>query len=308
MGRAAGRGPWRATSRHAAVIAEAAFWQRHKDDESHAYLADVDNDGDEELILKNDKLFAVVSPRGGGRLVALFSVGDCDGKMVIGNPSDDWHFKEELNDYMDVPQNHPGALADVGFEHDAYTVEILVADGLAVAARLRNVQEGSSAFGLEKTIYISSYGDSALRVNYELPSCLTGVSVEFALSPDYCQLLRCGSSILSPYERADARGAMTSTTTVWIRPEFSEHHRWTAPYREKIGHARTLRVSFDEPRFGVTIGVERTASLTEHQAAQVRPVHLRATARAEVAAVRREARESVEELEVSGLSAQEGTL
>lgn len=261
-------------SRHAAVIAEAAFWQRHKDEESHAYVCDIDHDGEEELILKNDKLFAVISPRGGGRLVALFSVEGDSGAMVIGNPSDDWHFKCELNHYMDVPPNHPGGLADVGFEHDAYEVEVLVADGLAVAARMRNVQVGSQAFGLEKTIYFSSYGDAVLRIEYELPSCLEGVGVEFALSPDYEKLLRCGSAILSTYEGHDARGAMTNTTAVWVRPEFSAHHRWAEPYRETIGHARTLRLAFEDRHFGISIGVERVACLPEPQVAQPRVVPL----------------------------------
>jgi hypothetical protein len=264
-------------SRHAAVIAEAAFWQRHKDDESHAYVCDVDNDGEEELILKNDRIFAVVSPRRGGRLVALFAVDGAGGAMVIGNPSDDWHFKEELNDYMDVPPNHPGALADVGFEHDAYSVEVLVADGLAVSARLRNVQSGSAAFGLEKTIYVSAYTDDTLRVDYEVPSGLSQLEIEFALSPDYLQLLRCGSSILSAYHRPGAHGFMTFTAAVWVQPEFCAKYAWGTPYKEDPGHGRTLRLRFEEARFGVSIGVERSASLRLRRTAEMLLIHARPT-------------------------------
>jgi hypothetical protein len=262
-------------SRHAAVIAEAAFWQRHKDEEAHAYLVDIDNDGEQELVVKNDRLFAVISPRRGGRLVALFAIDGVHGAMVIGNPTDDWHFKEELNDYMDTPANHPGALADVGFEHDCYAAEVVVSDGLAVSARLRNVQAGSPAFGLEKTLYFSSYTDSVLRVEYDAPERLTEVGVEFALSPDYLQLLRCGSSILTPFERGATRGCMTYTTSVWVRPEGCPIHQWVAPYRAQVGHGHTYRLAVRERHFGLSIGVDRLHLLRHHRAADLRLAHAR---------------------------------
>ncbi len=127
-------------SRHAAVIAEAAHWMTHQDGAAHAYLHDIDADAEDELIVKNDKLFAVFSMRWGGRLVVLFSVEGPEGKMVIGNPSDDWNWMEELNRYMEIPANHPGAFADRGFEHDMYAAEIKVADGPEVCVELRNKQ------------------------------------------------------------------------------------------------------------------------------------------------------------------------
>jgi hypothetical protein len=90
-------------SRHAVVIAEAAHWQVYKDGNSHCFLFDIDRDGEEELVFKNAGIFAVISPKRGGRIVALFSVFGENGTMVVGNPSDDWNLKEELNGYMDVP-------------------------------------------------------------------------------------------------------------------------------------------------------------------------------------------------------------
>ena len=53
-------------------------------------------------------------------MIALYSVAGEGGAMVVGNPCDDWNWMEELNRFMDVPRNHPGAFADVGFEHDSY--------------------------------------------------------------------------------------------------------------------------------------------------------------------------------------------
>jgi hypothetical protein len=176
---------------------------------------------------------------------------------------------------MDTPANHPGALADVGFEHDCYAAEIVVSDGLAVSARLRNVQADSAAFGLEKTLYFSSYADSVLRVEYDAPQRLAEIGVEFALSPDYLQLLRCGSSILTPFEHGATRGCMTYTTSVWVRPEGRPVHRWVAPYRQQVGHGRTYRLATGERHFGLSIGVDRLHLLRHHRAADLRLAHAR---------------------------------
>jgi hypothetical protein len=243
-------------SRHAAMISEAAYWQAHKDGESHCCLCDVDNDGEEELLLKNRELFAVISPKRGGRLVALFDVAGVNGKMVIGNPCDDWNLKEELNDYMDIPPNHPGALADVGWEHDSYAVEIVDADGGA-RARLRNEQTNSRAFGLVKEFHLSSYQAPTLHVEYTLPENLPGLNVEFGLSPDYLSLLRRGRSILRPYDRDGARGWSTDSVAVWVKPAHCVASRWTKPYQYEFGHGCTLRLSIEGRQFGVVIGVEQ---------------------------------------------------
>src|SRR5438093_438016 len=113
-------------SRIAVIMAEAAHWMTNKCDGAHADLRDLDSDGEDELVLKNDKLFAVFSPKNGGRLVYLFTVNNPPGRLVVGNSIDDWNLLEDLHAYMDVPPNHPGALADVGYEHDNYSTEIRV--------------------------------------------------------------------------------------------------------------------------------------------------------------------------------------
>lgn len=245
-------------SRHAAMIATAAHWQMHKDGKAHCYLRDVDNDGEEELVLQNRALFAVISPKRGGRLIALLAVDGANGKMVIGNPCDDWNLKEELHDYMDTPPNHPGALADVGFEHDSYTVDIVVAEGGSVCARLRNDQTNSRAFGLVKELRLSTYQDHTLQVEYSLPETLRTLDVEFGLSPDYLNLLRKGRSILKAHQKKDARGCSTDSVAVWVTPTDSLPSRWTKPYQRDFGHGRALRLSVEERHFGLVIGVERT--------------------------------------------------
>lgn len=250
-------------SRHAAVIAEAAYWQAHTDGESHCYLRDLDNDGEEELIFKNRDLFAVLSPKHGGRLIALFAREGIHGTMVIGNPCDDWNLQEELNQYMDTPPNHPGALADVGFEHDVYASEILESDGGEVRARLRNQQPGSPAFGLVKELHLSSYLESALHVEYKLPETLCKIAIEFGLSPDYFGLLKRGSSILWSNAREGSHGCGTCSIAVWVKPDPCAASQWSPAYQREFGHGRALRLSVEGRRFSLAIEVEQIVPSVE---------------------------------------------
>jgi starch synthase len=243
-------------SRHSAVIAEAANWMRRKDGAAHAYLDDLDSDSEEELILKNDKLFAVLSPRWGGRLVALFSVEEPDGKMVIGNPSDDWNWSEELNRYMEVPPNHPGALSDVGFEHDRYSIHIVTSDGEIACSELCNHQPLSKACGLKKRISLARDG-CALRIEYTLPPELHNLDVDFGLSPDYLRLLRYGRNVLEEFVQGEARGWRTGRTAVWVRPEDCAAVVWAQPPHSIVGHACMIRLSLAAPQFAISIGVQR---------------------------------------------------
>ena len=253
-------------SRHAAVIAEAAYWMKHKDGEAHAFLYDIDADCEQELVLKNDKLFAVLTPWWGGRLVYLFSVDGEEGKLLIGNPCDDWNLMEELNKYMDVPRNHPGALADIGFEHDLHEPTIILAKGPAAHARLRNNQPCSAAHGLAKDVLLSSYENNVLTVDYTLPATLSGISVEFGLSPDYLGLLRHGRRVLQRYEDANARGYRTGAATIWVKPENGGQITCAKPCQEGFGHGCSLRLDSSERRFSISIGIEIAARDEEERA------------------------------------------
>jgi len=242
-------------SRHAAVIAEAAFWQAHKDGRSHCYFYDIDNDGEEELILKNERLFAVLSPQHGSRLIALFSVSGDDGFMVVGNPSDDWNLKEELNEYMDVPRNHPGALADRQYEHDAYRARIIKADGAFVGVEMVNIQPGSKASGLIKTVSLLSNEEDCLHVRYSLPKTLDALEIECGLSPDYLSLLQAGCGITASYDESGARGWSTNRVSVWVKPDSGASFEWRRPDQVKFGHGYFLKLSFTQQQFGLTLGV-----------------------------------------------------
>jgi hypothetical protein len=243
-------------SRAAAVIGEAAHWAAHHDGQAHAELCDIDADGETELVLKNDKLFAVITPRWGGRLVALFSIEGPEGKMVIGNPSDDWNWMEELNRFMDVPPNHPGALTDCGMEHDSYQLVKNQAEGTAAEVELQNTQTGSRGFGLIKKVRLAR-GEARLRISYSLPKHMKDISIDFSLSPDYLNLLRQGRSLLKPYKNGAARGCSADSTAVWIRGEMGASLKWSEPCGNEGGHKATFRVSTAKRKFSFSIGVTR---------------------------------------------------
>jgi hypothetical protein len=243
-------------SRHAAVIGEASHWATHHDAQAHAALYDIDADGEDELVLKNDKLFAVFSPRWGGRLVALFSVEGPHGKMVIGNPSDDWNWMEELNRFMEVPANHPGALTDLGMEHDAYEVRLDRVDGACVDVELQNAEIGSLGYGLIKRIHLAQ-GHARIEVRYSLPDPVESISVDFALSPDYLNLLRHGRTLLQPFVNGGARGWSANSVAVWIREEQGACLAWSEPSPDEAGHKATLRASTSTRDFSLSIGVSR---------------------------------------------------
>lgn len=241
-------------SRGCLVLAAAARWFVDRDGGAHAELVDIDEDGEKELVVKNDRLFAVFAPSAGGRLVYLFDLSDKAGRMLIGNPSDDWNFQEELNRYMDCPRNHPGALADVGYEHDSYDTIISQSHGDTVSLTLVNVESGSHLYGLEKRIELSQ-NNSHLSVTYTTPQNLWRVSTEICLSPDYHKLLRHGKKGLAVFNGPSWRGWSNGSARAWVRINSNESTIWDKPYQSECGHGLTLRVTSFSRKFHLELGL-----------------------------------------------------
>ena len=233
-------------SRHAGVTAEAAIWMKERDGKAHVSAIDIDNDGENEIVLRNQQLFAVIVPRFGGRVVGMYSLAGARGAMVVGNPCDDWNWLEELNRYMDVPRNHPGAFADVGLEHEEYSARILTSDGDSVAVEL------SSATGLVKRFELQAVSP-ALSVTYTVPAAIEHLSTEFALSPDYLELLRCGADCLQPWQEDGLRGYRTRDIGVWLKPQVAVD--WEEPHQPTCGHAVMQRLGSTARSFRIDVGV-----------------------------------------------------
>jgi len=250
--------PWAAAltshARSCVVIAEAALWFKQRDGRAHAELRDVDGDGEQELVLKNDKLYAVFSPTRGGRLVYLFDLTGSKGRLVVGNISDDWNLQEELNRYMDQPRNHPGAFADVGFEHDRYDVASIEEGEGGVTVTLYNVQEGGALHGAQKRVTLAA-GGRQLCVDYMLPPWVPRISTEVCLSPDYRLLLRQGRKHLASCGGKDWRGWKNGATTGWVRLDTRQSTVWDVPYQPECGHGMNLRVTSFAKSFHLELGV-----------------------------------------------------
>ncbi|MDI3213976.1 glycogen/starch synthase [Arthrobacter sp. AL12] len=240
-------------ARATGVLAAAARWFGSPARPLGAELVDLDDDGTQELVLRNEHLFAVLAPACGGRLVYLACRGPDGGVLVIGNPTDDWNRQEDLNSYMDVPGNHPGGLADVGGVHDRHEARIHTGDGV-IRVELVNVQADSALHRLRKQIVLD-HTSTALLVAYELPPAAPGITVETCLSPDYYRLLRHGSAELRRGRGRNWQGASNRGAGVWLALADDEDTTWCDPAGPEPGHGVLVRVHAGARSFHLLIGV-----------------------------------------------------
>jgi len=234
------------------VLAAAAAWFGGDAHDPEIALLDVDDDGKEELVLRSQRLYAVVAPDYGGRLVLLAGKSGDGAALLIGNPTDDWNWQEELNQYMRQPANHPGALADVGFQHDRYRVS-LSRTGEAVMAELTDVEPSSRMRGARKRLYLGR-SDAALVVSYLLPDTQEEVVTEACLSPDYFTLLRRGRRAARRVHGSTWRGARTGEVTVWVARSRDETSAWVRPARREVGHGLMVSLQVPAPGCHFVIG------------------------------------------------------
>lgn len=115
--------------KNAMIYAEAAHWAAGEYAvATNAYLTDIDNDGYQEAVLHNDRLFAVFEGVG-GRLVNLFVRGPGYDDTAIG--VDNAYWPDTEGDYNDA--NHVGAFSDVSpdYQHTGYAMTPAVGAGTA---------------------------------------------------------------------------------------------------------------------------------------------------------------------------------
>ncbi|MEX2460163.1 MAG: hypothetical protein WD469_02480 [Paenibacillaceae bacterium] len=251
--------PWaRALSSHARsayVLMEAHHWAQNTD-QLYASVEDLDTDGYEEVILRNDVCAVVISPNFGGRILYMFYFQQNDGVLTIGNPSDDWNLLEEINDFMDSPMNHPGALADYGYEHDAYEISSLtVKDNDEAELVMINNHSGSAAFGLTKRISLFK-GESRINICYEsVPQAILPLSMDIGCSPDYLRLLREGRSSIVPSQVEGRRGFRNGSTFIWVYPK-TKGVGWNIPRYPIFGHGFCLGLVITSSNASFSIGVD----------------------------------------------------
>lgn len=159
------------------VHAEAARWAGGLyASASGGFTGDVDNDGVNELVLYNDRLYAVFESIG-GRCTHLFAKGPGYDYSVVGIDNAYWAGTE--GDYNDV--NHVAALSDVGpnTQNDFYAMTVDTAAGTTVQATF-------TRGALRKTVRLTlgqPYLDCVYRVGANTQYVTSG------FSPDVVDLL-----------------------------------------------------------------------------------------------------------------------
>jgi hypothetical protein len=163
--------------KNASVYAEAARWAGGLyASPTGCFLSDPDNDGVQEIVMHNDRLFGVFESIG-GRLTHLFAKGADYAYPVIGCDNVYWASTE--GDYNEV--NHVAGLSDVGpnYQHDLYAMSVDASSGTTVRATF-------TRGGLRKTISLTQgqpYLDCVYRVG------ATTQYIQSGFSPDLVDLV-----------------------------------------------------------------------------------------------------------------------
>lgn len=239
--------PWvQATAAHAAdalPLLAAARWAA--DPAAHGLRVlhtDIDGDGHDELVISSDRLFAVLSPRHGGRLSLLVTRDTGPdragrGVVVVGNPAEHWNFQTELHQHMQTPPNHPGALGVLGTETHRHDIGRIEVSTEAAVVELSDVEPGPDR-GLTKQVLVSADG-TALVVCVRRTVLPGELRTTVALSPDYPQLLRTGRHALTPTRGRTWWGASTAAVNAWVAHDPAEHTTQLVGTSPDTGHALT---------------------------------------------------------------------
>jgi hypothetical protein len=118
--------------KNAMMYAEASHWANGDyADATGAYFSDIDDDGYQELVMHNDRVFAVFEGIG-GRAVNVFAKGSGYDYSIVGVDNAYWSGTQA--DYNDV--NHIGAFSDVGpnYQNSLYEMRVTKASGPLVEA------------------------------------------------------------------------------------------------------------------------------------------------------------------------------
>ncbi len=169
------------------VYTEASRWAAGQYTQTTAaYFSDIDHDGGNELVMYNDKIFAVFEGIGGKINWLFYKDGYGNAYSVVS--SDVAYWAETDGDYNESNYNHYAALSDVNPNQQSaiYDVSIQQSTGETVQATL-------SQWGVKKTIRLET-GKNYLDVIYDFFGA-TGY-IKSGFSPDLLDLIWSGKSHL----------------------------------------------------------------------------------------------------------------
>lgn len=208
--------------RFAAVYAAVQAWSAAPPSAATAISQDLDLDGENEFILKNDRVFAMFEALG-GRMTAAWARDPNNGvvRQICGNflAYNDRATEEEGTDHHDAAGG-TGARrtsgfkdwfavgANAGYVNTLYTVAAAGASGWTFTT-----PDGKIA----KTISLAT-GASALHAAYQLGGNATSLYIRFGLSPDLEELLVKGqTTLISPPATGGVKSVATPNATATLR-------------------------------------------------------------------------------------------
>jgi hypothetical protein len=166
--------------KNANVYAEASRWVNGDyTNTTSAYMSDIDMDGQDEIVLHSDRVFAVFETTG-GRAPWIFAKGAGYDGSVVGSCNAYW--VDTDGDYNDgLSNNHVAAFSDVSpyLENELYTMSVDTV-GIDFATITLSHDQITKSFTLRT-------GNPYIQVDYEVSS--GEVFIKHGFTPDYMDLL-----------------------------------------------------------------------------------------------------------------------
>ncbi len=226
--------------RRTRILSLAAEWAAAPPASVTVLQTDVDHDGEQEYVLKNDRVFAVLE-NDGGRLIAGFARNPTTGQVasLIGNllgfPDGD----DEIEASANANGRRLSGLSDwwaAGPNTSQYV------NGIYTVTPLANGFTFTSAGSqIAKTVTLAA-SSSTIDVDYTLNPAVTTLYVRNGLSPDILDLLRSGQAALSATNTGGRYTLTNSNTGASVSIDYADAgHNATFNAAASDGTANTPR-------------------------------------------------------------------
>ncbi len=199
--------------KNANVYAEASRWTAADDIITEALVWDIDKDGVDELVIKNQRLMAVFESAGGRAQWIFIRDEFGTARAVVG--SDVAYYPETDGDYNESSNNHVAAFSDVSpnYQHELYAFNILENTPQHVEVEL-------SHGTLTKTLSVGEY-NRYIAASYESAG---DVYIKSGWTPDLLNIIWNGKRDIQRMWNTDAaycgrRNADSGATVAYIMGE-----------------------------------------------------------------------------------------
>lgn len=183
------------------IITEAAQWAEDVRNgkvsrETTVMKRDLNQDGDDEVILSNDKVFAVFSPVGGRLAFAAVSDPEKGGISLVGAPLTYPLNEGEAEVNPDLEKRNPGrgfhktsCFRDKGYDDEIYSIDPLSSHTIMAVSPDQKVRK----------VFTLKDGSNLLEATYNLDPSLESLGVMMGFSPNPNDMLKHGQANLQSH-------------------------------------------------------------------------------------------------------------